>query len=253
VAPREHGTYGQLLFPLLTALALGRPTIAALALAVAALAALLCHEPILIVLGRRGPRAHRKDGAIARRWLATYGSSAALCAATALWLLPPANRRTLLVPIASAIVSIAWLARGRERTTAGEAIAATALASASFPVAIASGASILAATTSVAAFATGFVSATIAVRTVVSVARGACSRGGRIAAFAIVLSLFAMQIVLAALGIVSGVAVWAALPVCAVAWALALWTPSARYLRPLGWTLVGATTMTAMILIGAVR
>ena len=44
--PREHGAYVQLLAPLLAALVAGRPTVAAGAWCVAAIAGFLAHEPL---------------------------------------------------------------------------------------------------------------------------------------------------------------------------------------------------------------
>jgi hypothetical protein len=55
--PREHGAYGQLALPLVTALAMGRPGGAALALTLAAIAAFLLHQPVLLLATRRESRA----------------------------------------------------------------------------------------------------------------------------------------------------------------------------------------------------
>src|SRR5262245_28487506 len=67
--PREHGAYGQLLFPLVTALAVGWPTVAAYGLAVAGIALFVAHEPLLVVMGQRGVRAEREQTRRAWRWL----------------------------------------------------------------------------------------------------------------------------------------------------------------------------------------
>jgi len=47
--PKEHGAYGQLLFPLATSLLVAGVTGAALLTAVAACAAFLSHEPLLVL------------------------------------------------------------------------------------------------------------------------------------------------------------------------------------------------------------
>ncbi|PWT82253.1 MAG: hypothetical protein C5B57_08975 [Blastocatellia bacterium] len=47
--PREHGVYGQMLFPLATALLVGRPTVPAFALVAAGVFAFLAHESLLVV------------------------------------------------------------------------------------------------------------------------------------------------------------------------------------------------------------
>jgi multidrug transporter EmrE-like cation transporter len=64
--PREHGAYVQLGVPLAAALACGRPGLAAIALALAAVALFLVHEPLLLLATRRGGRA-RETARAARR------------------------------------------------------------------------------------------------------------------------------------------------------------------------------------------
>src|SRR5204862_336839 len=83
VFPKEHGAYGQLLFPLATVLVVGRRTPAALTLAAAAVLAFLAHEPLLVLLGHRGPRAARDDRSRALVWLASTALGAAILGAAA--------------------------------------------------------------------------------------------------------------------------------------------------------------------------
>ncbi|MDE3154816.1 MAG: YwiC-like family protein, partial [Acidobacteriota bacterium] len=96
--PREHGAYGQLLFPLVTALALGRPGAAALALAAAAIAAFLAHEPLLVLLGQRGTRAARERGPEARHWFTGLAAMAAIAGAAGVRLAPQAARVARAAP-----------------------------------------------------------------------------------------------------------------------------------------------------------
>src|SRR5205823_6340503 len=70
--PKEHGAYGQLLFPLITAMAVGRPGVAAWSFAAAAVCAFLAHEPLLLLLGQRGPCARRERQDDAVRWFAAF-------------------------------------------------------------------------------------------------------------------------------------------------------------------------------------
>ena len=95
--PKEHGAYGQLLFPLVTAAAMGRPTLAAVALIITATAIFLSHEPLLVLAGSRGPRARRDDGARARRWLTAVATIALIAGLTALRSMANGSRWTLLV------------------------------------------------------------------------------------------------------------------------------------------------------------
>ena len=67
--PREHGAYGQLVFPLVTAFGVAGLSSGGLLLATAVIAAFLAHEPAAVRFGQRGVRASREDGAGAARWL----------------------------------------------------------------------------------------------------------------------------------------------------------------------------------------
>jgi hypothetical protein len=249
MVPREHGAYGQLILPLLTAMALGRPSAAALALAICSGAAFVAHEPLLVLTGARGGRLKREARQRAVRWLALSASIAVVSGAAGAIMLPAA-RWTLLVPAALAACAAVVVASGRERTASGEIIAASTLASASLPVAMASGATPEAALTCAAAFSAGFASATVGVRAIIGLPRrGGSRRAGAIATIAV----FAAGVgVLARGGIVFPAALWAVAPVCAVAIGLALALPPPRYLRAVGWTFVAATMLAGIILVVAI-
>ena len=139
--PREHGAYGQLLFPVVTALLVARPGAAAFAIAAAAVAAFLSHESLLVLLGQRGQRAARELGAAARRWFAACAGAAAMLGVAGIWLATPAARAALLIPIALAAVLGVWIARRQEHTTSGEILSAVSLSSLALPIALAAGAS----------------------------------------------------------------------------------------------------------------
>jgi hypothetical protein len=254
VVPREHGAYGQLILPIITGMAIGRPSFAAVALAAAAGAAFLSHEAAIILSSGRGARALRERRRDA--WGTLIGSVTASLAlgTTAIVLMPATSRWTVIVPIALGVMVGALVWTGRERTTPGEAIVAAAFASVAFPVGVASSASTSAALTCALAFATSFVAASVSVRVVIARARG---RGGveRVAAIATAVLAASLVAAVAALGagrIVLPAAVWAAAPMCAVAVAFAVAAPPARHLRTIGWTLVGASVLTALILVTAI-
>src|SRR5262245_30529055 len=59
--PLERGGYGQLPLPPVTAIAIGRPTVPAVALGGAAVAALLAHEPVVVLLGNLTMPAAQRD------------------------------------------------------------------------------------------------------------------------------------------------------------------------------------------------
>jgi len=250
--PREHGAYGQLLVPALTAMAIGRPSAAAVALVAAAAAVFIAHEPLLVLLGRRGERVRRDERVRATAWLLASAATAVATGAIGTLLLPAGGRWALLVPATLACIAAPSIALGRERTTSGEIAAASALASVSFPVAIASSATAEAALACALAFIAGFIAATLGVRVIVGRAQRRADAGRGVAIGAIAAIVVGLA-VLAVSRVVLPAAVWAAAPVCMVALALAVVVPPPRYLRPIGWTLVAATALTGVILVAAVR
>ena len=70
LVPREHGAYAEIAVPLVTALWMRPPTLAAVAWATAAVCGFFAHEPILVLLGRRGARTRQVRGRAARRLFA---------------------------------------------------------------------------------------------------------------------------------------------------------------------------------------
>ncbi len=251
--PREHGAYGQLLFPLATALAVGRPGAAACALAVAAIAAFLSHESLLVLLGQRGTRAAREQGASARRWFAALATTAAVFGTIGLRLAPHHARLMLLVPLAGTVVLAIVILDRREKTTAGELLTASTLSSLALPIALAAHASLAAALTCTVVFALSFIVATVSVRAVILWARGRAGAGTRAtAAFVAVASIGALAW-LARIGVTANAGIWAALPVCGAGVVLVAAIPSPRHLRTIGWSLVAATALTAVLLVAGLR
>ena len=252
MVPREHGAYGQLLVPLITALAIGRPRGPAVALAVAIVAAFLAHEPLLVLLGQRGARAARDQRSTAMRSLAVFAGVAVVFGGEALVTVDRSVRVALLVPFVGAAALGAMIASRNEHSSGGEIAAAVTLSSVCVPVALAAGSSVIAAVTCAVVFAAGFVVATIAVREVIAqtrrrtvLTRTAIACG----AAAIVGGL----VVLSRGGLVAGVAAVAVVPLSAGAAALAIAMPAPRHLRRVGWLLVGATVLTSGVLIVGLR
>lgn len=88
LAPREHGAYGQIGLPLITALAMGTPSVSAILLTVGAVLVFAAHEPLLLLLGRRGLRAQRYGSPRARRSLRILAAGAAVSGLLGLALAP---------------------------------------------------------------------------------------------------------------------------------------------------------------------
>jgi len=253
MVPREHGAYGQLVFPLLTPVAIGRPSLAAAALIAAVVCAFLAHEPLVVLLGRRGSRAAREHGDEARRWLLATTGAAALGLALAAAAMTSDARRALTTPAVLAVAAGAVVVSGREHTVGGEILSGLALASTALPVGAAAGLDPLRARTCAAAFGAGFTAATACVHAVIACTRHPPALAARAAA---VVSTAALVVVVRQLSQTDAIAAagpWAALPLCAGGVLLAAMPPSARHLRRVGWTLVGATVACGLILVFGLR
>lgn len=247
--PKEHGAYGQLFLPALTAVAMGRPSRGAVAVLVAAAAAFVAHEAVLVLAGARGPRAQRQEGSRARRWLLGLAGIGLVAGVTAWRAFPAGAHWALAVPLVAAGAAVTWGLRGRERTTGGELAAGVALAAVSFPIGIAAGLPVPAAAGCAAAFVAGGVAATLSVRAVIAHARGQASGPGRVTAVVVAMVLAAVLGILATWGIIHANGFWGGLPMTAVAIGIAWIAPRPAHLRRVGWTLIAATVTSAAVLI----
>lgn len=251
--PREHGAYGQLLFPMITALALGRPGPAALAWVGASALGFLAHEPIMVLLGQRGAKVSRDGRRRARRWLTAYVTGVALLGSFAFVAMPNEARVALVAPSSLGILLAIVITVRRERTAWGEVLSAVTLSSLAWPAAVASGVPPIAARTCAAVFAGGYAAATVAVHAVIARTRRPPANAARIAAM-----LAAVVVVVLVATAVQGhlldeTAVVTVAPMAGGAFALACAGPSARRLRTVGWTLIAVSTATAGITIALLR
>jgi YwiC-like protein len=243
--PREHGAYGELLLPLASALAIGRPGAAAIAFTLAALLAFLAHEPLLLVLGQRGARVGATYGAGATRVLVGLGGLAAAAGIAGIAWTPAAARPATLVPAAlgAAVLVLVW--RRHERTLAGELTVAAALSSCSLAVAAAGGVPLAAALGCWITWLLAFAVVNVTVRALIErwKTRGVVDRRPAAAATA------GAAIGAATLGVVHDLlapaALVALLPTALTALALTIAPVAPRQLRASGWALVAATGATA--------
>jgi hypothetical protein len=251
--PKEHGAYGQLACPLITALAVSDWTWPTLLVAVAAVAGFLAHEPLSILLGRRGARLRRERGSGALRWLVVTGTITAAAGVAALWTAPAAVRWSFLLPLAPAVALGAAVWSDREKTAAGEIVAALAFSFVAVPACLAGGTSVSVALAVGIAFAALSSTSTLAVRVVILKVRGGGDpRQVRVTRWT-VLSLTAL--------VVTGllVAVWdarlpwavvlATAPGLVVSTVLTVQPPSPAQLRTVGWTLVSTSSFAVITLI----
>ncbi|MFW5875287.1 MAG: YwiC-like family protein [Myxococcota bacterium] len=244
--PREHGAYMEIAFPTLSAWILGAPGPAAFALGTAAFLTFLAHEPMMVVLGGRGPRRQREQGRAALIRLAMLIAAAATTGAIGLWLTTPPVRWLVLVPVAVGLPSIGLAFTGKERSLLGELHVALALSSIALPVAAASGLSTTASIALVGVWTVGFSVGTFAARGVLLQKKDR-GRGLRIATAA-ALVVAAGGAALAASGLLSAGYALAPLPFALLALVLALRPPSPRRMMALGFGLVGASALTLLTL-----
>ena len=251
--PREHGAYGQLLFPLVTSFAVAGLSITATIIGLIVVAGFLAHEPLLVLLGRRGVRAQRDRRGAAIAALAAAAIVAIGCTVLALVLAPRSMWWSFLLPILPGACLAIAIALELEKRALGEVTAALTFSFAAVPMCLASGASTTTAISISIAFAAIFVTATLAVRVVILRVRG----GGDPRA------VRATRLTVLTLASVIGIALVAATARHTMPWPtiaaaapgligavwLALRPPSPARLRTVGWTLVATSATAAAVLI----
>jgi hypothetical protein len=251
--PKEHGAYGQVAFPLVTAFAVAGMSTAGCLLAIAVIAGFVAHEPAAIVLGLRGSRAQRELGATAKWWLACCLAAGIVTGLAALVVIDPIIRWWLVVPAVPLFLLVGAMLNGREKSWYGEAAAALAFAGVSVPVVMAAGASMDAALTVAIPFALLFTTTTLAVRAVILRVRGGgdprAAAATRRAALIIAGASAALISALAIAGWLRWSVLIASAPGLLTAALVSARPPAATRLRTLGWTLVAVSVLTAVIVV----
>ncbi len=249
LAPREHGAYGQLGVPVVAALGMGRPGLAAFALAAAGALAFAAHEPLLVVVGRRGKRAQKESAPRAWRALVGLGAGALVLGGLGLAAAPAALGAAALAVVLAVAVGIA-AARGDERTLLGELAAAAALSAASVPIAIAADVPAASAWGAWAAWCVAFGAATAGVRGVIAHRKNPQPLLRRVAPLLLPGVLAAL---LAASRLVPAWSALAVAPMWLLSLAISASPPTPAALRRVGWGLVAASLCTGVILVVGAR
>jgi hypothetical protein len=253
LVPQEHGTYGEILFPLVTALALGRPGWIAWAIVAAAAGGYLAHEGLVVLLGLRGARAGRERRSAAVRSLALFGTLGLTGGALAWAIAGPDTRQALLLAVALSALAVALAWAGRERSAIGEVLAGIALPSWGVPVALAVGAGWPAALACWGVWVVTFSASTLAVRVVIARAKRKDRRPALLGVALMPGLALALLWPLVALDNVPGTIAWALLPTGIVVLALAVMTLPAQRLKAIGWTLMAASLATVAVLVAVLR
>ncbi len=242
--PREYGAYAELLFPVATGLAAGRPGIAAWGLAGSALTWFLLYEPVAVLTGKRGERLRQAVGSRARRRIPALVVAGTVLGALAVVLSPPPARLAVLVPVGLALLLVPIVLAGRQKTLGAELLVVAALASVLLPVAAAAGVDRRFAWMALGVWLVSFALITLVVHAIKR-RRGwtvwvAPTLAGLTAAAGA--GLAATEAVPVAVGL-------ALLPAALFVLVVALLRVHPRKLRVVGWSVVGANILTLILLL----
>jgi len=235
--PREHGAYAQLGVALASAFALA-PALRSAAQGLLTAALFLASEPLLVLLGRRGNAPPALTG---RAWgrLGLLAALGGLSGAGA-WIGRPGAGLGSLIPVTLLGLCLfgLFLAR-RERTPAGELLAAWTFAAAALPVALSGGAGTRAAGSLVVLLAAVFTLGTALVHGHLFALRQRGAAAPRLAAFLLGLAFTAGGWGLAGRAVLPRLASLATLPMTMAGLAIWLFPPAPRRLRAVGWAAAG--------------
>jgi hypothetical protein len=250
MAPKEHGAWGQLGFPLVVALGLGRPSLTAIGLVLAAVGTFMAHEPLAVLFGQRGTRALRQAaGPAKRRVLALLGPSLLLGGAAVLRTTSDVRWAVAATLGLAAVAFFGFLLRGHERSTAGELWIAWTLPAAAVPVALAAEVTLPNALVAWLSFALAYGAGIYGVRGIIQrFGPGKRSNGW--------LGLGAVLALMLALGALSQSAAAAALWFWSIVVGCRLIRPSPNSLKRVGWILVAGSAIQAgwlMLALGSWR
>ena len=228
-------------------------SVSAVLIAFALIAGFLAHEPLLVVIGRRGARVKRDQWRRVTAWLGTTTATAAGMGITALSSMPANTRWSLMMPLLPAVVLGGTIVAEREKSVLGEIAVALVFSMVALPVCLAAGAQIRVALAVGIAFALVFAVGTLAVRVIILGRRG----GGDPAAVAATSVTVLLVTGTACVGLSAAASqsllpwatLFAAAPGLVGASGLAMCRPAAIRLRTVGWMLVGASAATALILV----
>lgn len=204
--------------------------------AVAVTAGFLAHEPLLVLLGQRGPRVRRELGDAARRritWLAGF----AVAGAVGFFLLAESEARWSPAPAAGLVLLVLpFVWRGKEKTLAGELLVGFALAAAAAPALVAAGrpeAGIVAA----CVWSLAVTLSTVTVRALVAQQRVDGVVPARWVAGGLAAAILGAGLYLGQERLLPSLVVLAPVPIAFVALHLVLRPPPARELKKVGWAL----------------
>lgn len=252
--PREHGAYAQLIFPLLTALALGDRSAPQFLWAAAAVAFFVAHEPLLILAGQRGRRSQAELGERARTFAAILSAAACATGALGWWHAPQSARLALLVPLVLGALLIPLIVSHREKSLAGELLVAFTFSTMLIPVGLAGAVSLRAALIASTVWSTIFSLGIFMVRAVIAnVKKAPHSRWPVYTSTSLSLAAVVVSFIMLLTGALPALVAAAILPAALITFACTLMEVHPRHLRTLGWSLVGSNVIALAALVMGLR
>ena len=164
--PKTLGPWVQILLPLATALALGRPNVASGLFAASALALFLAREPAVLVLGYRGEELRREEGWRARGRVRIFLAIGIVCLGVSFFLADARVRLSMGGPLVLWGLLGVLTVRQEDKTVSGELLAGVACSGAGFPIAALEGISLRIAVDVWVAWVFGFFAASAAMRSI---------------------------------------------------------------------------------------
>jgi hypothetical protein len=255
--PKEHGAYGQMAFPLVTAMLVSGVSMGSLLFAIAVVAGFVLHEPLLVLLGLRGPRAKREQGGAAVRWVVALAILVIITGTAALRWMEPAHRISVALPLVPALFIFIAAASGKGKSIGAEIAVAIAFSLTAVPLCLLGGQSIVAGAAIALAFASNFVLATLAVRVVIARVRGGgdprLAAAMRRSAYVTAGAIAAGAAVAAGRGLVPWLPLSAIVPGIVAAIWIATFPPHPSRLKAVGWTLVTLSALVTVLLVVTLR
>jgi hypothetical protein len=257
--PREHGAYAELLFPIATVFLGGSPSVSTWLLAVATIGAFLANEPLLVLVGQRGTRLQRTEGGRARRALLIFSLFALPAGLAGIALAPTPAQIAAILPLVLGGMLILLAIQGLERSMFGEVLAAAALSSVAVPLGLSAGLDLTASLAVALIWTVTSLLGTSIVRLTVARTKTKTEKEQRAVAVERAL-LIVVCLAVIAVGIAapygSRVGLWvlaAAVPVAVVVLSMAALRPTARRLRLIGWSLVGANLLSLIAVVSTLK
>lgn len=238
--PKEHGAYGQLLFPLSFALVSTPLSPGVAALAASAVAGFLAHEPLVVWSGRRGSRMQRERGREARIQLCTWTVLAVSLAALGCRGAPDEARLAMLVVLGGIGLALTGILLGLERTWPVQLLLCVLFPALALPVALAGELEGASALSVWGAWSLGSLVATATVR---SIARSR-GRPPRLLARLVPPASLGLALALALSVSPHGAVVAAATPTLVACSWLVIGGGRPRQLRRVGWSLMASHALT---------